>query len=227
MAVQGAVLDAELLARLGAQPLTRVSERLLPVRDVLAALLPLGGLRRGTVIEVDGVSLLCALLAASSAAGSWTAIVGAPSFGIIAAAEQGVVLERTVFVSKPPADLAPTVVAALGDALDLVVIGAGVITRSGDARRLTARARERGGVLFSLGPWPEAVDLRARVHAYRWEGIGFGCGHLQTCSIEVEVEGRGAAARARRGLIRLLGPSEALLVDNKRADGLQVVREAV
>lgn len=226
MAVQGAVLDGELLARIGARPLTRAGERLLPVHDDLAALLPFGGLRRGTVIEVDEVSLLCAFLSSGSASGSWSAVVGAPSFGIVAAAELGVVLERTAFVSKPPADLAPTVVAALVDALDFVVIGTGVIVRPVDARRLTARARERGGVLFSLGPWPDAVDLRARVAAYRWEGIGSGCGHLQTCSVEVVVEGRGAATRARRGCLQLLGRPEEPSVDSKRADDLRIAREA-
>src|SRR5581483_11245519 len=60
-------------------------ERMLPVRPELRRLLPGGGLRRGSTVAVrDGaapgsVSVLLALLAAASAAGSWCAVVGLPT----------------------------------------------------------------------------------------------------------------------------------------------------
>ncbi|MGH3964401.1 MAG: hypothetical protein ACRDRY_14270, partial [Pseudonocardiaceae bacterium] len=48
-----------------------------PVVEPLAPLLPGGGLRRGSVVAVQGsTALLLALLAAASAQGAWVAVVG-------------------------------------------------------------------------------------------------------------------------------------------------------
>src|SRR5262245_20127568 len=61
-----------------ARPVALANERLLPVLDPLAPLLPGGGLRRGSVVSVasGSTSLALALLAGASAAGSWCAAVG-------------------------------------------------------------------------------------------------------------------------------------------------------
>lgn len=92
----------------------------LPVAEPLAVL---GGLRRGTTVSVTGsTSLLLALLAEATATGSWVAIVGMPSLGIVAAAELGVTLERVVLLPRPGADTAAAV-GALIDGLDIVVLG--------------------------------------------------------------------------------------------------------
>ena len=137
------------------------------------------------------------------AEGSWAAFVGLPDLGFAAAAEHGVVLERTVAVVAPPFDQAAVVVASLVDAVDVVVIGPGVITRSSDARRLTARARERGSVLIALGSWPEAIDVSLRVLSSSFTGLGDGHGYIQSWSANVEAVGRGAAARRRQTRIVL------------------------
>ena len=98
--------------------------------------------------------------------------------------------------------------------VDVVVVGSGAGVRAADARRLTARARERGAVLMVLeggatSPvWPDAVDLRWRVTAARWDGLGEGHGHLATRQVEVEVVGRGAATRPRRAWTTI-GPTVA------------------
>ena len=198
------------------RPLTLAKERVLPVRSDLADLLPFGGLRRGTVVQVDCPSLVLALVAAATTEGSWAAFVGTPSLGLAAASSQGVAIERVVAVSAPPPELAATVVAALIDALDLVIVGPKVVARAADARRLAARARERGGVLLSLGPWPEAADLRVRAARHHWDGLDHGHGHLRAWTVDVVVEGRGAASQGRRGLVRLGRSTNDMCTDDLR-----------
>lgn len=185
------------------QPLVGAGDTVLAIREDLQALLPWGGLKRGSTLTVDCSSLLLATVGAATAEGSWAAFVGLPTLGFAAAAEHGVVLERTVAVVAPPFDQAAVVVASLVDAVDVVVVGPGVITRSSDARRLSARARERGSVLIAMGSWPEAVDVSLRVTASSFTGLGDGHGHIQSWSANVEAVGRGAAARRRQAQIVL------------------------
>jgi len=187
------------------RPVSLAGGRVLPVLPALVGLLPGGGLRRGSTVAVAGsTSLALALLAGPSAAGSWCAAVGLPSLGLLAAAEVGVAVGRLALVASPGADWA-AVVAALLDALDVVVVrlpDRGV--RAADARRLGARARERGAVLVPLGRW-EGADVRLSVASSSWQGLGEGSGHLRARLVEVVAEGRGAAARPRRA--RLWFPS--------------------
>jgi len=207
----------ELPAQAGAGP--EQGERPLPVLPPLAPLLPHGVLRRGSTVVVQGSpSLLLALLAGPSKAGSWCAVVGMPTLGLVAAAEAGVALDRLPLVPAPGADWA-SVAAALLDALDVVVVAPRSRVRDGDARRLAARARQRGSVLVPFGVrpgggdalpgagvapggWPGA-DLWLTVGDARWEGLGDGHGHLRARHVEVRCEGRGSAARPRRARLWL------------------------
>ena len=212
------------------QPLVGAGETVLPIREDLRALLPWGGLKRGSTLTVDCSALLLATVGAATSEGSWVAFVGVPTLGFAAASEHGVVLESTVAVVAPPFDQAAVVVASLVDAVDVVAVGPGVITRSSDARRLTARARERGSVLIALGAWPEAVDVGLRVTGSSFTGLGDGHGHIQSWSATVEAVGRGAAARRRQSSIVLYAKPvvadplgldlNALLADNQRTDDL-------
>src|SRR5215218_8581927 len=97
-------LDALRRAAELAKPVTLAGERSLPVLDALGALLP-DGIRRGATATVEGgpgsTSLALALGAAASQAGSWVGIVGAPSLGLLAAAELGIAPERTLVVADP------------------------------------------------------------------------------------------------------------------------------
>ena len=201
------------LATLGAlaervRPVTlhREQQRL-PVLPALEDLLPGGGLRRGATVSVGAAagvggatSLALALVAQASTAGSWVAAVGLPSLGLVAADELGVALERLVLVAAPERDAWGGVVAALVDGFDLVILPAGRAgVRPADARRLVARARERGTVLVQLGSgWPEGADLALQITRARWEGIDDGHGHLQARKVRVTRRGRGEAAPPRR-----------------------------
>ena len=167
--------------------------RMLPVHPVLGALFPKGGLRRGGTVAVRGsTSLLFAVLARATETGSWAALVGMPDLGLRAASELGVAVERLALVRHPGADL-PRVVAALLDGMDLVVVDPGRLTDS-QVHRLSARARHRGAVLVSAGPWPGA-DLELTQEAATWSGLGDGHGRLTTREVRVSVRGRGAATR--------------------------------
>ena len=170
---------------------TLAGERLLPVVPALQPLLPGQGLRRGTTVAVGrSAALALALVAGASAAGSWVAAVGLPDLGMVAAAETGIVLERLALVPAPATRAWPTVVAALLDAVDVVLVRSPAGLPAGQARRLAARARERGAVLIPLGAWSEPADLRLAVAASAWHGLGQGDGRLQARLVEVVIGGR-------------------------------------
>jgi hypothetical protein len=213
-------------------------ERLLPVLPALTPLLPAGGLRRGSVVAVSGsTSLALALLAATSAQGSWCAAVGLPALGLAAAAEVGVVLDRFPLVASPGPGAGPGgwawVVAALLDAFDVVLARPPSGVRAADARRLTARVRERGAVLVVSGTWVEPADVRLLLAAGAWEGVGQGHGRLRGRRVEVVTGGRGAAARERRvplwlphpdgGVAPCANGSTGEVADERRAHARRVV----
>jgi hypothetical protein len=186
-------------------------ERLLPVLPPLASLLPEGGLRRGTVVEVSGsTSLALALLAEASSGGSWCAAVGLSSLGLVAAAELGIALDRFPLVAAPPsADEWAWAVAALLDAIDLVLARPPGPIGATRARRLAARTRDRSAVLVvtaATSVWPELADVRLSVTQTAWEGVGQGHGCLRARRVDVEAEGRGAASRRRQASLWLPGP---------------------
>jgi hypothetical protein len=190
---------------------TLADERLLPVLPALEPLLPGRGLRRGTTVAVArSAALALALVAGASAAGSWVAAVGLPELGIVAAAETGIALERLALVPFPGARAWPAVVAALLDAVDVVLVGPPAGLPAAQARRLAARARERGAVLLPLGAWSEPADLRLAVASSAWQGLGQGHGRLEARRVEVVATGRGAAARERRVLLWLPSPDGAI-----------------
>ena len=200
--------DVEALRRAAelAAPVTLAGERSLPVLEALEPLLP-AGIRRGVVAAVDGgpgsTSLALALGAAASQEGSWTAIVGAPSVGLLTAAEVGVAMERVLVVADPAERSIATVVAALLDTVDVVYVRAPNLTGS-DARRLVARARERESVLVPLGRWPVGADVRLSVASPEWTGLtGGGAGRLTARRVHVVASGKGVYARERRAALWL------------------------
>ncbi|MFC4004456.1 hypothetical protein ACFS2C_18410 [Prauserella oleivorans] len=186
-----------------------VTGQVLPVSPSLAELLPWGGLRRGSTVAVTGsTSLLLALLAEATARGSWAAAVGLPRLGLVAAHELGVAVNRLALVPRPGADFA-SVTAALLDGVDLVATAppqrfGGTQT----ARRLSARARHRGGVLLSLGPWPGA-EVELRCTTVSWSGAEEGHGYLRERTVVVDVSGRRGASRPFRTSLLLPGPGGA------------------
>jgi hypothetical protein len=203
------------------RPLPGPGERTLPAAPALAGLLPGPGLSRGTTLVVSGAdgatSLVLSLLSVPSATGWGCAVVGMASLGLVAAAESGVELSRLALVQRP-GDRWPAVVAALLDALDVVVVAPPSRVRVSDARRLSDRARFRGALMVVLAgrggggevvdpdgvaSWPGPADLRLAVSAGGWAGLGEG--RLSRRLVEVAVTGRGSASRGVRTRLWLPG----------------------
>jgi hypothetical protein len=196
------------------------SERLLPVLPELRELLPGRGLRRGATVAIataagpetarpvrstGATSLLFALLAAASGAGSWCAVVGVPALGVVAAAEAGIALDRLVLVPSPGPDWT-TVVAALLDGVDIVVAAPPGPIAPSVATRLAARARQRGSVLMSYGRW-DGADITFDAVRGVWHGLEQGRGRLRCRQVTVVARGRGAAAAPKRTEIWWPAPS--------------------
>ena len=179
-----------------AAPTVLARDRLLVVGGPVGEFLPAGGIRRGSTVALDGppgagsTTVACALAAAATSVGEWAAVVDPDgTFGGRAAADAGVALERCAVVRRVPADRWSTVVAALLDGVAVVIAAVPPYVRTGDARRLTARARERAAVLVALGGWPAEASVRLHVRAGAWQGLDAGGGLLATRDLEMRVEG--------------------------------------
>jgi hypothetical protein len=186
-----------MLAEALVQPGTSLAPEVLPVAPPLDALFPYGGLVRGSIVTVDSLTVALALLATTSAVGGWCAAAGVPDLGLAAAADAGIDLQRFVLVPTPGEQWAVTV-ATLLDGIRAVLVRPPARLKTGDARRLAARTRERRGVLLVNGAWPEQVDLRIRLEASEWTGLSDGYGRLRRRRTRLAASGRGAAARERR-----------------------------
>ena len=103
----GKTLPAGLRERVQSNVLTH--EQTVPVATGIAALFPERALVRGRTLACAGpaaTSTGMAVVAAAVAGGAWLAVVDVPTFGLDAASEMGIALERVVAVSvtSPAAD---------------------------------------------------------------------------------------------------------------------------
>jgi hypothetical protein len=213
--VEASVASLQIAAAKG-RPIVTADARLVEVPGALGDLFPEGGIRRGSTVVIGaapgGSSLALALAGAITASGSWAAAVGLPSLGLVAAAELGVRLERLALVPHP-GDQWTKVAAAVLDGVDLLLLRPPIGVKGGDARRLTARVRERGVVMVVLDGgssnrlgWPESPDIKLTVTRSAWAGLGAGYGHLTARRVDVTLTGRRAAGRERSQTLWLPGP---------------------
>jgi hypothetical protein len=189
-----------------AAPAVLAVNRILPVAGAIGALLPTGGLQRGATVALDGpagagsTTVAFSLAAATTYAGEWAAVVDPDAtWGARAAAEAGVALERLGIVRRVPADRWSTVVAALLDGVALVVASVPPYLRPGEARRLTARARERSSILVAVGAWPAEAAIRLHTRGSRWSGLDLGAGLLGRRELDVDAEHKQGRGYARAG----------------------------
>ncbi|MGW7679710.1 hypothetical protein ACWGID_03165 [Kribbella sp. NPDC054772] len=174
-------------------------DRELPTHPAVSELLAGASLRGGSAYSVRGsAALVMALMAGPSAEGAWCGVVGVPSFGAEAARGLGVDLDRLVLVPDPGHDWL-SVVAALVDALTVVVVRPPGDVTPGEASRLAARLRTRGAMLIAYGSWPGS-EARFEIESSTWTGLGDGEGLLTARKATVAVTGRRAAVRARQHL---------------------------
>ncbi len=205
-------------------PLTLARTRRLEVGAATAQIFP-EGLQRGSTVGIAGagaLSLALATAAESTASGSWLAVVGCGDLCLAGAEALGVALHRTVVVDEPPKGSWGSVLAALFDAFEVVIvdharassgshrgtIGAPHPIATRDVGRLASRARERGTVIIDVGGvWPAAPDIGIEMVAQDWSGLGDGHGILDGRHLSVEVTGRRDAGRPRRVGLCLPAPT--------------------
>jgi hypothetical protein len=161
--------------------------------DSLPALGEVIRLKTGGAYAVDSPSLAMALMAGPSQAGEWSAVVGAPEFGLEAAADFGVALERTIVVPAPGEHWL-SVTAGLADVVSVVLVKPSSPVTEHQAERLRSRLRQKDAALICWGSWPRC-DAEVSVLASSWSGLGQGHGYLQGREVEVSVRRGGAPAR--------------------------------
>ena len=184
------------------------AERVLPVVEPLIALLPDGGLVRGKALSCSGaasMSMALALAVQATASGSWLAVVDVPTFGLEAAAEFGIPLERVVRIDPPGrreanrsaassaghGDTWAELTAAVADGFEVVITRVPQRLNQGLARRVQSRLRAREAVMIALGrPGAISVDIELSAADPHWEGVADGCGHLRGRRVTVTSSGR-------------------------------------
>jgi hypothetical protein len=142
------------------------------------------------------------LCAAATAAGEWAGAVDLHgTLGGEAAAELGVTLERFVVARRVPPDRWATTVAVLLDGMSVVVAEVPRHARPSDARRLVARARERGVVLVPVvwppATWPATATRRLHADGDSWSGLSVGAGLLASRPPTVRIARPDQATRER------------------------------
>ena len=192
-------LPPELAARL--RPVALANSRRVPLGEPWGALVPGGGLRRGSTVLVQaragwgGLSLALSLLTGASARGHWSGVVGVEDPGVVAMADLGLDLRRVLFVPRPYGAWAESA-ADLLDGVDLLVVRPPARVAHAAARRLSDRARERGVVLIVLGEpdaaWPLAGELSFNVTRAQWSTSS----RLDARYLTVRIEGRGETRSA-------------------------------
>lgn len=178
----------------------------LPVHPALAPLLPGGGLRPGSAYALTrgSMSLLLALLAEASRAGSWCAAVGMPGLGAEAAERLGVDLSRLVLIPDPQKRWL-AVTATVAEVIPVVAVRPASRAADGEVARLQARLRDRGAVLLVDGHWPQA-EVVFEVDEPEWSGAGRGHGYLTARHVTVTSSSRRWAVPRRQGML-MPGPS--------------------
>ncbi|WP_211343260.1 hypothetical protein [Actinomadura pelletieri] len=203
-----------------------------PVLAPLRPVLPGGGLRPGSVVGLDGLgaaSLGLALVAGVAGDDRWCGVVGLPGFGVVAAVGMGAAPDRLLLVDDP-GDRWPDVVAALAEAVDLILLCPPERPGAAAVRRLTALARKHGCVLTLTGAfardWP-GTRLRLRVEDVVWEGVADGHGRLTGRRVRVVAEGRDAPGRGRGVRVWLPASDGAVRPDEAVRPPLELVPGAV
>jgi membrane protein implicated in regulation of membrane protease activity len=188
----------ELQAKIRQMQATKLDSRSIATHPAIAELLPGGSLKQGASYSVESsTTLLMALLAGPSAAGSWCGVVGVPEFGVEAAAGFGIDLGRLVLVPHPGEHWL-AVTSAIADVLTIVVARPSARVSDGSIARLAARIRQRGATMIVLGSWPQSEAMLS-VSDSSWEGIGSGHGYLSARQVTVTVSTRsGGRPRSTR-----------------------------
>lgn len=190
------------------RPVSLAATRQLPLGTPWRGVFGEGALRRGSTVVVratpgyGGTSLAWGLCSAATARGHWTAVVGVDDPGVIAMSELGVDLERVFFLPRPREGWIEAVAEFL-EGVDLVVVRPPARVSHAVARRLMARARERGAVVVVLSdpsrPWPLPGERSVEIVRSNWTSNSRLCHR----DVTLRVGGRGAHDRVAEHVVRV------------------------
>ena len=180
-------------------PVIAASARTLPVSPALASLLPGGSIQRGTTTVISGApgsgvrSLGVSMVAEASSRGHWCAAIGLEDPGVVAMAELGLDLRRTIFVPRERGVWADAA-AELADGVEMILLSPPSRVSYSAARRLVARVRERRVALIVVTDkadrWPVPPEMKMTIISSSWHGAGLGDGCLAARRAKVLVEHR-------------------------------------
>jgi hypothetical protein len=147
----------------------------------------------GSVLRLSGsMAALWAIAGVALGSEDWCVVVGLPDAGLLAAAEAGLALDRTVLIPYLDTEVL-RVLAGLVDAYALVVIGPLNISGA-DRRRIEARLRYTGGRLIVFGDW-KGARVTVKVSRVLIEGLGENERQVGTLKLDSEISFRGGFAR--------------------------------
>lgn len=152
---------------------------------------PRAGLPRGSTVELTGArGPAVSIVAAVTAAGGHVAVVDTPTFGLLAAHEQGADLSHVAVIGNAGNDPI-TVLSVLADGMDVIVWtpGATVFTPSIE-RGLAARLRTKETTLITLGAGLRRPDYRLDAQIIDYHGITEGSGLLSAVDTVLTSSGR-------------------------------------
>ena len=174
------------------------------VPEAFAPLFPSTGLQSGQLISVSGPGAWTvgfALAGANVGSQGWAAMVDVGNAGLVAAHELGIPLDRLLVVDSTPMKAWVSVVAALLEVAEVVIVNPRRELKSTWVRRLRTHLQDHQSLVLSLDGgrfWPEKLDASLTVSRQEWHGVGEGFGHLQHRQLEIESTGRRSLSGRRR-----------------------------
>lgn len=208
-------------------PVALAHEQTMPIVATLAELFAERALVRGRTLVCAGpaaTSVAMEVVVAAVVAGSWLAVVDVPTFGLDAASEAGIPLERVVAITSEGGHATPgrgaawvDIMAAAVDGFDLVVARQpDAQTSEAALRKLSTRIRQRGAVVVVLDD-TSGVGSDGSANAglkcdglrcdgiiesagISWSGLGVGYGHLRARTVDLSASGRRFPGRRRCGV---------------------------
>ena len=196
-AVNGSISVAAGVMPLRGVPLRKAN--ILSAGPIFDAVLPDGGLRRGSILVLEaahaGMTTMTLSLLGGLPERTWAGWLDAEhTLSGTALAEHGIDLEHLLIVRGVPSGMWAKTVSTLLDSMSVVVAELSGPVSSGDARRLAARARERGAVLLVMergrARWPVEANVRCTVESLSM-ALGVNDAELGGYSCRVKVSSRG------------------------------------
>lgn len=167
---------------------------------------PPAGLPRGSTVELLGArGPAISMVAAVTRTGGSVAIIDTPAFGLLAAHEQGALLDHIALIPDTGNDPI-AVISILTEGIDLIVWtpGRAAFTPSVE-RGLAARLRTKHSTLLALGPGLRRPDYRLEATATGFHGINDGAGYLSGTDTTIRSSGRNLAPTQTRIRIERVG----------------------